>query len=610
MVPREKSLLPTIDRSSQAAAIKWRKNMLDLAANNSQMQRDLMAQCADDPLFFFNAFLWTFNPRKTPAHLCFLTWGYQDTFIYDVICAILGVTPHDLHVDKSRDMGASWMILGIYLWLWLFHPDMMLLLVSRNEDLVDKAGNPDTLMWKIDYMFGWLPEWMTPQHVRTHLNLTNKKNGSVIDGESTNRNIGRGGRRKSLFFDEFPAVDPPDAARSLSATADTSPSRLFVGTPSGMAHPFATMKFSGKVKQCTLHWTSHPEKAAGLYRCTNGEVEIIDKTYAFPADYNFREGGSKLRSPWYDAEDERRTTRQELAQEVDIDYLGSGRIVFDNSLIANYKAANVKEPLSTGELLHTRFAVGECYKVRLNPTSTKDNDTCFRANGGRKRLSVWAYPNKDHNYVVTADISQGQGASNSVICVADRHTREKVAQFVCPDTMPHDLAAYALALCKWYRSERGEAFMVWEANGPGMVFGKEFIRYGGGFFYIQRNEQDLTHKTSKVPGWHSTTANKELLITDYRTALERGDITIRSEDSLNEALTYVFYDTGGIGPNKLESEGNGARSAHGDRVIADSLLVLAMREVAKFKQKDDSVPAYSFEWSKRQARLREKQNSW
>lgn len=610
MVPKEKSLSLRIDRSSQAAAMKWRKDLLARAKESRQLQHDLTSQCADDPLFFINAFLFTFNPRKPVKDLCFMTWEFQDGFIYDVIDAIRSDKPHDLHIDKSRDMGASWCILAIFLWLWLFHPNSLLLLVSRSEDLVDMSGNPDCLFWKIDYMISWLPEWMIPKHTRTKLVLQNHKNGSVINGESTNQNIGRGGRRLAIFCDEFPAVEPPHALRTLSATADTAPCRLFVGTPCGMGHPFATMKFSNKVKQISLHWTLHPEKRRGLYRMKDGQLEIIDKTYVFPPDYVFRESSGKLRSVWYDHECDRRTTSQEIAQEIDIDYLSSGLVVFDNDIIARHKAEHCKDPIAVGELHFSRFASGESYRVKLKPTDPHEPSTAFVPNSGRRRLQIWAIPNPDHNYVVTADISQGQGASNSVLCVADRHTRAKVAQFVCPDTMPHDLAVVAVALAKFYRSQRGDAFVMWEANGPGMVFGKELIRLGHGFFYIQRNEQDITHKTSKTPGWHSSTVNKELLLTDYREALKRNDIIIPSKDSLDESLTYVFYDTGGCGPSALATEGNGARSAHGDRVIADALLVFALREVAKFKQKEEDVPAYSYEWSRRRSRVKQTNNGW
>ena len=69
---------------------------------------------------------------------------------------------NDAIIDKSRDMGASWLCVAIAAWYWLFRPDAQVLLVSRVEDLVDRRGDPDCLMWKIDYMLDNLPDWMLP----------------------------------------------------------------------------------------------------------------------------------------------------------------------------------------------------------------------------------------------------------------------------------------------------------------------------------------------------------------------------------------------------------------------------------------------------------------
>jgi hypothetical protein len=421
---------------------------------------------------------------------------------------------------------------------------------------------------------------------RTHLNLTNLTNRSVIDGEATNGNIGRGGRRKAFFADEFAACD--NGQQVLAATADMAPCRIWVSTPMGMGNAFAWLKFNAKIQKVSLHWTKHPDKARGLYRVKDGQIEILDKTYPFAADYRFLESGGKLRSPWYDAEADRRSP-MEVAQELDIDYLTSGHLFFETAVLARVKIEDCRPPSAVGELY---------FSVRGNNVHLHKRP--FVTDAGQKRMKMWMYPDPDHRYVLAVDISQGQGASNSVIAVADKHTGEKVAEWVCPNTMPHELARVAMALSKFYRTHDHDAFIIWEANGPGMVFGKELRAIGCKYYYRQRDERKPTRDAGKVPGWHSTPANKELLLSELRTALSRRDFILTSVETVEEAFQYVYYEAGGIGPAQLEEQSNGARAAHGDRVIADALLWLGLREISKFKPPLEGPPPGSYAHMKAQ----------
>jgi hypothetical protein len=43
--------------------LKQRATLLLKAQNNPEVQQIIMRQCQDDPLFFFNLFLWTYKPK-------------------------------------------------------------------------------------------------------------------------------------------------------------------------------------------------------------------------------------------------------------------------------------------------------------------------------------------------------------------------------------------------------------------------------------------------------------------------------------------------------------------------------------------------------------------
>ena len=52
------------------------------------------------------------------------------------------------------------------------HPPRIPLLVSRSQDDVDGADDPDTLMAKLDLFLHHLPSWMKPKFTRTLLRLS------------------------------------------------------------------------------------------------------------------------------------------------------------------------------------------------------------------------------------------------------------------------------------------------------------------------------------------------------------------------------------------------------------------------------------------------------
>jgi hypothetical protein len=539
---------------------------------DEKTQDDLRALFADGPagmLAWLNLCGWTYNPRDGRRYVPFATWAVQDRAAEAVFSAVEGGS--DVLIDKSRDMGATWLNLAVLAWWWLFVPDTPLLIASRKEEYVDARGNPDTLFWKLDCLVDRLPSWLRPQSSRRHMHLENEENGSVIDGESTNGDLGRGGRRRAILLDEFAAVD--NGREILAATADASPCRIFNSTPKGRANAFADVRFSGRVRVVTLHWKDHPEKGRDAEH-----VEI--------------DGRRTWTSPWYRRECQRRTSRREIAQELDIDYLASGEAFFDLDVLGRLRASNVlREPMERGEL-DVRFEETPAGRARLASVR-------FAPDGGRRRLSLWLRPETPaphqpphgssrrlgelpppQRYVAFADVAHGSGSSNSVIKVASADTREEVASFVSADTPPHELAREAVALCGWFSAPGRPTLLGWEANGPGGIFALEVRRLG------------WPHVLEG--GWVSSRQAKELLLGRLRRALARGELTLRDERTVVEAEQYVYFASGAIGPSVCEAEPGGARSPHGDRVIAAAGLLLCLEHAPPARAPVRAAPPGSF----------------
>jgi hypothetical protein len=88
----------------------------------------------------------------------------------------------------------------------------------------------------------------------------------------------------------------------------------------------------------------------------------------------------------------------------------------------------------------------------------------------------------------------------------------------------------------------------------------------------------MREKVGKRWGWRSSPENKAIALGMLRNAYARGRFRNHDAVALDETLTYVHYDGGGIGPATLVTESESARSTHGDRVISDMLCIVGLND--------------------------------
>lgn len=572
--------------------LEYRARILREAENDTGFQNDLWAACRDSLLFFCNAFVFTLKLREVDetghqrqaegVHAPYVTWEIQDRHLVEIENAIN--KGYDLATDKSREMGASWDHILVFEHQFLFRPDSIFLEISRTEEYVDKADNPKSLFFKHRYLRKWLPLWLLPPIKDITMSFSNLANGSKIDGESANSNAASGDRRRAVLLDEFAKVE--QGTKMRWATSDVTACRLVNSTPCGPGTEYSKWVKSGQIKTFIMPWWEHPEKGRGRY-CVQDEV-----TKAW-----------KIRSPWYDAEGERRSP-QEIAQEIDMDHIGSGSTFFDAHPIEQHRALFVKPPVFTRGFDFLKGVAADAMPgiiarrqiPQLQISKTGSWKFWLANTGGR--------PDQTKNYVFGIDISKGQGASNSVVSVLCCETREKIAEFADANVPPYDLARMVSAAGVWFGGARNgnHPLAIWEANGPGWDFGRCFVKilqYPN--YYVDRAVGTTTEKTGKRYGWHSSAEKKEQLMGLLRRAYAHGGIINHSSQALDEALTYVYYDDGGLGPAEFVKESESARKTHGDRVIADALTLLGVEDMPRSKLTEPMPPMRSCGYRRKMA---------
>ena len=587
--------------------LRYRRIVLELGYSSEEYAKELWILCSRDILFWINTFIYTYNPRlqRSSRIVPFLTYPYQDLLIKEIqYCIEHG---YDLMVEKSRDMGVSWIVLMVLLWYWQFRRHQAARLVSRVEDLVDKTEDPDSLFWKIDFAIKHQPIWLRPRSVhRTHLHLKNDETESTIDGYSTTGDVARGGRCGVLFLDEFAAVQEGD--RVLSSTRDVSNCRIFVSTHCGTGTAFYRLSFT-KIRKWRVHWSDHPEKRKGLYRYERGQVRLLDdyrgpvrsvdgRTYLFPDSYPFRKDG-RLRSPWYDEQCDRAAHPMEIAQELDIDPFTSDYQFFEPSVITEIESRDVCPPVVCGML--------EYDQQTLVPIRFVENP-----NGP---LRLWFNPDgpngsvpQEGRYVIGCDISAGTGASNSAASVGNALTKEKIAEFVSPDIKPEAFGEFCIALARWFHN----AFLIWDGAGHGRVFGDTVIRRYRNVYY-RRREESISKTVSMIPGVFLTPKEKLSILGAYRKALKDGTFIQRSHEANQECLQYVFTTANTVehSASRYSIDPSGARDNHGDRVIADALLLKGFdTECPSRKEDTEQERLCTFAWRRKLWEQNRKKQFW
>lgn len=598
--------------------LRFRRFILGKAREDAEVQQALRAACAQDLIFWINTFVWQYNPNARNEVAPFITWDWQDkAFLGDEQTHGILEAIHDrrdLVIEKSRDMGASWMCLLTMVWMSLFHQRKKFLCVSRNADAVDKPEDPDSLFWKIDFILDHLPDWMVqrPKLVRQKMVFSFKATGSSITGQASTGKAGVGGRCTAMFVDEFAQI--AEDQEVLHRTADTTRCRIFNSTHVSNTTAFFQLTQRPDIRKLVIHWSQHPDKRKGLYRYDPeaNQIEVLDPNHDFGVDFKFvyeykPTGGPfpGLRSPWYDEQCVRRASQRAVAMDLDIDPMGSMSQFFDPALIRSLQEAYCRPPVWEGDVFYERDTATFVEFVR-------------RDNGPLKlwvHLTTQGLPPMGL-YGAGADIAVGTGATPSCLAIANAMTGEKVLQYTNAIIGPEEFALVCVVLCKVFRTPSGVgAMFAWEMAGPGLSFGKKVVELGYTKVWHKKDDFDKKVIRSTKPGWYPVPAAKRLLLEEYRSALSRRLFVNRDWQALDECNSIIYTPKGTIEHAAVAHQSSSldpteASVNHADHVIGDALcwkMIKPFQDRPEEEQQERSIRVGSLAWRRQLAEDRERQ---
>ena len=485
----------------------YRAKMLEGVEGSDLLKSELLTLCSRDIVWTFNAFFMTFDPRRNVSSIPFALWPYQAEFIRNLEERYQH--KRDLLVEKSRDMGVTWLVLCWLFWHWRFEPGFQAIIGSRLEPLIDKKGDMATHFERLRWIAKHLPDWWMPEgfDLEKHspfMQLINPQGGAAIVGQSVTDNFSRQGRYNVAVVDEFAFCDC--AENAWRAMADSAPIRLIVSSADGLGNKFAALRRSGTIEVDSLHWSLHPLKAKDM-SCQTHSSRITNGSHSFPK--------CKLTSPWYEGERLRRSPR-EVSSELDIDYLASGNPYFQLDALEKQQAV---KPAFKGVFVELDHKV----EFRPHPHGTWD---------------IWELPDPRFSYSIGADPAEGVGGDKSAAVIRSTKDRNMVASLV-GQIPPDELAVELERAGRFYHMAR----ILCEREGPGYAVNLDLIkRYGNIYFEQVFDKTNPKTQNTKRFGWSTNPRTRPIMLTNMSEEIRTVACQLKDIRLIEECRTFVWHE--------------------------------------------------------------------
>lgn len=183
-------------------------------------------------------------------------------------------------IEKSRDMGATWVAAAVSVWFMLFRKGASIGWGSRKAILVDSIGEMDSIFEKMRFILRSLPSFLLPKgfdidNDMSYMKIVNPMFQSSISGESGD-DIGRGGRKLFYLKDESAHYVHPEAIEA--SLSENTRVQIDISSVNGPGNVFHRAREGGTLwepgsevrRDCVnvfiMDWRDHPGKSQAWYK--------------------------------------------------------------------------------------------------------------------------------------------------------------------------------------------------------------------------------------------------------------------------------------------------------------------------------------------------------
>jgi len=381
--------------------------------------------------------------------------------------------------------------------------------------IATKQETAKNLVTKVRVMHANLPGWLKQPCVEDNKLSLRYKNGSQIKAVASSEESGRSEALSLLIIDEAAFIDKIDTIwGAAQQTLATGGRALIISTPNGVGNFFHKT------------WI-------GAEDGTN-DFNFINLHWSVHPErgQDWRDDQDKLLGPSL------------AAQECDCDFITSGRGVIDGLLLEKMKESSIREPMEK--------------------------------RGIDSNYWIWEPPNYTKNYVVSADVSRGDGTDYSAFHIIDVESLEQVAEYkgkISTQDFGNMLVNVA--------SEYNNALLVVENNNIGWAAIQQVIdREYPNLFYTSKDLQyvDVQHQmTNKyraqernmVPGFSTTSKTRPLIIAKLEEMFREESVMVHSQRLIDELFVFIYNG------NRAE-----AMTGYNDDLVMSFAIALWVRDTA------------------------------
>ena len=273
---------------------RWRRNMLRAIQNDPHKIASALTYYSTRPVEFILDWMDTYDPRRKDSKWVPFVFFEKQVELIEFLRDLDEDQEGGL-IEKSRDMGATWVCCAYSVWCWLFLTNDATGWGSRKQDLVDKLGDPDSIFEKMRLLIKRLPAFFLPEgfswsRSSSFMKLVNPANGSIIAGEAGD-NIGRGGRKARFFKDESAHYERPEKIES--ALGDNTNVQIDISSVNGLGNVFHRRREQGVVwsrggkydrgfvRVFIMDWTDHPLKDQAWFDARRSKYEREGMLHVF-----------------------------------------------------------------------------------------------------------------------------------------------------------------------------------------------------------------------------------------------------------------------------------------------------------------------------------------
>ena len=438
-----------------------------------------------------------------------------------------------------------------------------ILIVANKQDMAFE------FLSKVKDFLSQIPRWVwgseyygTPEKEKKTIFISDSKkeiklpNGCRVKAVATSKDALRGYPPTYLIMDEAAFIEDGKELFGAALTAlGTGGYATLISTPNGQDPLYyetydLAIKKENNFNVIEMRWYQDNRYNIDLkwYRYIDKEKqnreEVKETEFTFESYDRFIKEGYKPTSSWYEEmclgmnNDARM-----IAQELDVSFLGSGGNVVADEFIQHHKLNNTLEP---------KYVSGS------------DNE-----------LWVWEEPIEGHEYILSSDVSRGDGADSSTFVVVDFTTMTEVVEYqgkVPPDKLADILYEYGMLY---------NALLVVDITG-GMgvatVLKLQEMKYPN-LYYDQKSKVNQTRKdmgkydTKKETAGFQVGTDRTRLVAHFEKmvrinceeSLDHG-IKIRSRRLLSELNTFVY----------INGRADHAKGKHDDIIMAMAMALYVL----------------------------------